>query len=110
MAKGILSFLGLTKFYWNFIKLFSQMLKPLSDLFKKKMSFEWKEEQQKVFENLKEKLLSTFMLKFLDFTKPFKVHTDVNDFTIKGVFMQDGHLIVFKGKKFYGTQLRWPIH
>jgi hypothetical protein len=24
--------------------------------------------------------------------------------------MQDGHLIVFKGKKFYGAQLRWPIH
>jgi hypothetical protein len=86
------------------------MLKPFSDLFKKKMSFEWKEQQQKVFEDLKEKLLSTFMLKFLDFIKPFKVHIDVNDFTIEGVFMQDGHLIVFKGKQFYGAQLRWPIH
>jgi hypothetical protein len=85
-------------------------MKPLLDFFKKKMSFEWKEKHQRVFEDLKEKLLSTLMLKFLDFTKPFKVHTDANDFTIEGIFMQDGQLIVFKGKKLYGAQLRWPIH
>jgi len=50
------------------------MMKPLSNLLKKKLSFEWKEEEQRVFEDLKKKLSSTFMLKFLDFTKPFKVH------------------------------------
>jgi hypothetical protein len=45
------------------------------------------------------------MLKFLDFTKPFKVHIDVNNFTIEGIFMQDGHPILFEGKKLYGAQL-----
>jgi hypothetical protein len=45
------------------------------------------------------------VLKFLDFTKPFEVHTNANDFTIGGVFfMQDGHLIVLKSKKLYGAQ------
>jgi hypothetical protein len=32
------------------------MAKPVSNLLKKKMSFEWKEEQQKAFEDLKKKL------------------------------------------------------
>jgi hypothetical protein len=39
------------------------------------------------------------MLKFLDFTKPFKVYTNVSDFAIGGVFMQGGHLITFESNK-----------
>jgi hypothetical protein len=50
------------------------------------------------------------MLTFLDFTKPFKIYIDANYFTIEGVFMQDGHLIVFENKKLYGVQVRWSIH
>ncbi len=58
------------------------------NLFKKEMSFEWKEEKQKTFDNLKEKFFSAPMLKFLNFTKSFKVHTNASDFIIGGVFMQ----------------------
>jgi uncharacterized protein YeaO (DUF488 family) len=35
------------------------LVKLLSDFFKKEFSFEWKEEQEKAFEDLKEKLSST---------------------------------------------------
>jgi len=45
IIKGIRSFLSLANFYWKFIKDFSQLMKPLSNLLKKKLSFEWKEEQ-----------------------------------------------------------------
>jgi hypothetical protein len=79
-------------------------MKSLSSLFKKKLSLNGKK-PQRVFEDWKEKFSSNFMLKFLDFTKPFKVHTIANDFIIEGVFMQDGHLIVFENKKLYGVQL-----
>jgi len=47
------------------------MAKPLSNLLKNELSFKWKEEQQKAFEDLKEKFSSALLLKFLDFTKPF---------------------------------------
>jgi hypothetical protein len=50
------------------------------------------------------------VLKFLDFIKPFEVHTNASDFTINGMFMQDGHSIAFESKKLYGAQLRWPTH
>ncbi len=58
----------------------------------------------------KKKLSSTLILKFLDFTKPFKVHTNSSDFTIGGVLMHEGHSITFESKKLYGTHLKWPIH
>jgi len=55
------------------------------------LSFEWKDEQHRAYEDLKEKLLSAHVLKFPNFTKSFKVHIDASDFTIGGVLMQDGH-------------------
>jgi len=58
---------------------------PLSNLFKKELSFEWKKKQHKAFEDLEDKLSSTLVLKFLHFTKLFKVHIDANDFAIEGV-------------------------
>jgi hypothetical protein len=54
---------------------------------------------------LKDKLLSTPNLKFLNFAKSFEVHTDVSDFIIGGVFMQNGHPIAFESKKLCGVQL-----
>jgi hypothetical protein len=63
------------------------MVKLLSNLLKKDLSFESQKEQHRPFEDLKKTLLSTPMLKFLNFTKPFEVHIDANDFAIKRVFM-----------------------
>ena len=50
------------------------------------------------------------MLKFLEFDKPFEVHTDANDFVIEGVLMQDGRPIAYESKKLDGYQKRWPTH
>jgi hypothetical protein len=63
------------------------MMKLLSNLLKKELPFKWKKEQQRAFKDLKKTLLSTPMLKFSDFTKPFEVHTDASDFDIERVFM-----------------------
>lgn len=54
---------------------------------------------------LEGKTLIYHLLKFLNFTKLFKGHTNASDFVIKGILMQDGHPIGFESKKFYGTQL-----
>jgi hypothetical protein len=64
------------------------MAKPFLDLLKKKLFLKWKYEQHRAFEDLKEKLSFGLVLKFLYFTKPFKVHTNASDFVIEGVFMQ----------------------
>lgn len=44
MTKGVNFFLGLTNFHCMFIKGFLQVAKPLLDLLKKELSFEWGDE------------------------------------------------------------------
>jgi hypothetical protein len=63
------------------------MAKPFIDLLKKELSFHWGEDQHKVFKDLKNKLSSLRVLKFLYFTKPFDIHANANDFIIGGVFL-----------------------
>lgn len=60
--------------------------------------------------DLKDKLVFSPMLKVLDFMKPFEVHANANDFAIKGVSMQNDHLVTFESKKLLGAQLKLPIH
>jgi hypothetical protein len=74
------------------------------------LSFKWKEDNHRAFEDLKEKLSFTPTLKFPNFTLLFEVHINANDFTIIKVFKQDEHPIAFESKKLYGAQLRWLTH
>jgi hypothetical protein len=69
--KRVWLFLGLANLYRKFINIFFALVKPFTNLWKKEGSFEWKEEQQNVFNLLKGKLSSAPMLRFLDFAKSF---------------------------------------
>ena len=108
--KGLRSFLGLANYYHRFIRDFSKIARPLSDLLKKGASQEWDEPCHQAFEELKSKLSSPPMLKFPKFDKPFEVHTDASDFAIGGVLMQDGRPIAYESKKLDGCQRKWPTH
>ena len=55
--KEVKSFLGFTNFYRQFIKNFSHTAKPLNKL-KGKKEWKWGEEQQKAFDELKNKITS----------------------------------------------------
>jgi protoheme ferro-lyase len=57
--KDVRSFLGYAGFYRRFIKDFSVISKPLSNLLTKKNVFEWTEQYEKAFVKLKSLLTST---------------------------------------------------
>ena len=63
------------------------------------MSEIWDEHCYRAFGELKRRLTSASVLKFLEFKKPFEVHTDTSDFAIGGVLMQEGRPVAFKSKK-----------
>lgn len=86
------------------------MAKPFNNLLKKEGSFEWRDKQQSAFDLLKGKLLSTLVLRFSNFVKPFEVHMNTSDFVICEVLMEEGHLIAFQNKKIARAQLKWPTH
>jgi hypothetical protein len=76
------------------------MAKLLLNIFKNKIKIKWKDEHQRAFKDLKQRLPFAHMLKFPNFAKLFEIHTNASDFIIGKIFMQQGHLIAFESKNF----------
>jgi hypothetical protein len=68
--------LGHTGYYIKFIKGYSQITKPMEKLLKKDSNFQWTEEFQESFDTLKQKMITTPILVFPDWSKEFHVHVD----------------------------------
>ncbi|KAE8654205.1 hypothetical protein F3Y22_tig00117056pilonHSYRG01112 [Hibiscus syriacus] len=103
------SFLGLVNYYRRFIQGYSARASPLTDLLKKGKAWEWYEQCQKAFENLKAAVSQEHVLALPDFTMPFEVHTDASNFAIGGVLMQEGHPIAFESRKLNDTERRYTV-
>ncbi len=82
------SFLGLAGYYRPFLKGFSQIAAPLTQLLKKDSTFHWDAPQQKSFESIKMALTSAPVLQFPDYSKPFTVFTDASRVGLGAVLMQ----------------------
>jgi hypothetical protein len=82
------SFIGFANFYRRFIKGYSELVRPMTELTKKERKFEWGEEQQKAFTALKEAFVSAPVLARFDFNKDVIVETDASDYVSAGVLSQ----------------------
>ena len=96
------SFLGLVNYYRRFIRGFSAIAAPLTDLLKKKQQWHWTDKCQASFEKLKQVVVEEPVLKLADFNKPFEVIT--SNFAFGGVLEQDGHPIAFESRKLNETK------
>jgi hypothetical protein len=76
-ASEVQSFLGLVGYYHRFIKDFSKIAKPMTGLLEKNKDFDWTEECQVSFEELKKRLTSALVLLLPDITKKFDIYCDV---------------------------------
>ena len=101
-VRQVRSFVGLANFYRKFIKGFSEIAKPLTELTKKDVPFNWKDEQNEAMKRLKRALCTTPVLLLPDLTKPFVVHADASNFALGGVLQQDDgkglHPLLMKAK------------
>ena len=86
--KEVESFLGFANFYRQFIKNFSHITKPLNKL-KEKKEWKWEEEQQKAFDELKDKITSQPVLALPKREGKFRVETDASEHAIGGVLSQE---------------------
>jgi hypothetical protein len=77
-AFEIRSFLGLAGYYRRFIKDFFKIAKPMTRLLEKDKDFDWTEECQVSFEELKKRLTSTPVLILPDITKKFDIYCDAS--------------------------------
>ncbi len=77
-VSGVRSFLGFVGYYRRFIKNFSRIARPLTNLTKKKTTWEWDTDCQAAFETLRDVLLEAPVLATPDFEQQFIVRTDAS--------------------------------
>jgi transposase InsO family protein len=86
--KGIRSFLGHAGFYRRFIKDFSKIAKPLSNLLMKDVPFVFDDECMNAFNVLKERLISAPIMATPDWSLPFEIMCDASDYAMGSVLGQ----------------------
>jgi hypothetical protein len=87
-VKQVRSFLGFGNFYRKFIGHYSEIARPLNDLTKKNLTWNWTNACQEAFENLKKEFLKTPVLLMPDSTKPFLVESDASKWATGAVLRQ----------------------
>jgi hypothetical protein len=87
-VKGIRSILGHAGFYRRFIKDFSKISKPLTNLFQKDVPFVFDDDCKEAFETLKKALTTTPIVQPPDWNLPFEIMCDASDFAVGAVLRQ----------------------
>ena len=117
--KEVKQFLGLIGYYRKFIPKFSDVARPLTNLTKKDVPYEWTPECTKTFEMLKNLLIQEPILKYPDPGKPYTLYTDASkyawscvltqeyDYDIEGKIKQIYHPITYASGLFKGSQMNW---
>jgi len=95
--------LGHTRYYRKFIKAYVHITAAMEKWLKKDVTFCWDDDCHKSLDDLKEKMVTTPILVFLDWKKEFHVHFDASCIALGGVLSQPGvgdidHLISFVRK------------
>lgn len=88
-VSDIRSFLGLAGFYRRFVKDFSKIALPITELTKNDSEFVWGEKQQKAFDELKKSLCSAPVLLIPDPKLPYTLNVDACDYAVGGTLQQD---------------------
>jgi hypothetical protein len=93
MLTELQSFLGLANFYRRFMLGFSHIAWALSQVTRGggKEKFVWGLSQQKVFDDLKQRLCSAPVLSLPDLQQPFEIETDASDYVVGTVLTQHDH-------------------
>ena len=87
-VKGVRSFLGHAGFYRRFIKDFSKVAKPLSNLLNKDVAFVFNEECVEAFNDLKTRLVSAPVITAPDWGQEFELMCDASDYAVGAVLGQ----------------------
>ena len=109
-VKELRSFFELPNYYHRFIKGYSKIVSPLTDLLKKDRAWDWDIECRMDFESLKKAISKEPMLQFPNLDLPFEVQTDASNKALGGVLVQEGHPVAFESRKLNGAEQRYSTH
>jgi hypothetical protein len=88
-VKAIRGFLGMVGWYRKFIPDFATVARPLFDLTKKNIKWNWTDECEKAFIKLRDALTTHPVLAVADPNKRYVLHTDASDYAFGAILMQE---------------------
>ena len=106
----LLQFLGLANYYRKFVRNFSLISAPLTDLLRKDTAYEWKTEQATAFEALKTALTSKPVLLIPDAKGDFEITSDASNIGIGAVLSQAGHPVAHFSRKLNKAEKNYAAH
>jgi hypothetical protein len=104
------SFIGLSGYYRRFIAGFSRIAHPITSLQRKGKKFQWKEECEMSFQQLKQFLTSAPIQKIADLNEDFLVYTNACKEGLGGVLNHNGFVIGFESRKLKENERLYATH
>ncbi|KAL0455612.1 UNVERIFIED_CONTAM: Transposon Tf2-12 polyprotein [Sesamum latifolium] len=104
------SFLGLAGYNRRFVKDFSVVAKPLTNLLKKNTPFNWNDRCAQSFEELKRRLTSAPILALPSGDGGYVVYTDASRQGLGCVLMQHGKVIAYASRQLRPHEMNYPTH
>jgi hypothetical protein len=109
-VRQIRSFLGLAGYYRRFIPDFSRIAKPMTELLKKRVKYDWSQKCEDAFHALRQHLTTAPVLAQSDNTKPFEVYCDSSGTGLGCVLMQDNRVIAYASRALKPHEQNYPTH
>lgn len=108
------SFLGTVGYYRKFVRMFSEIATPLTQLLQKGAPFVWESAQQQAFDALKKAVSQQPVLILPDPSLPYVVTTDASGYAVGAWLSQDQgrglQPIAFLSKKMLPAERNYPVH
>ncbi|OMO50351.1 reverse transcriptase [Corchorus capsularis] len=109
-ATDVRSFLGLAGYYWRFVGGFSSIAMPMTKLTRKGAKFEWTDECEKSFKELKERLTSANGVTVPDGSGGFTIYSDASKKGLGCVLMQNGKVVAYASRQLKPYERNYPTH
>jgi len=106
----IRSFLGFAGYYRRFIKDFSKIASPITNLLKKANKFEWTERCDKAFEEPRQRLTTVPILTLPMEGKEYTIYSDASKNGLGRVLMQEDKVVACASRQLKSYERNYPTH
>ncbi|KAF1328373.1 reverse transcriptase, partial [Globisporangium splendens] len=113
--KQLRQWLGLANYLHKYTRNYAALVQPLTSLLKKDNEWEWSEEHQAAFAEVKKSLREAPVLALADHEKPFHVVCDASDYAIGCALMQHDdegkeRVVSYQSRQLRPAERNYPVH